>query len=653
MESFEPSTGLLVPLYDMDSGLLFLAGKGSCKFTLTEINAQKTLLSRLHEQSLPDQSLGACLIPKKVCDVMNGEVQRIHQLTKNSVVPIQCIVPRRSYQNFHDDLFPETIDSSTSNSQEWLSGINKLPSRVSLNPDGTSPQTKQPEPQVKTSNGSVSNGNVEPRKIHYQDVMVKKEEEQEKSVSPEDSSDKENTKALVEKKAERSETKTQSPPINPIPVRMRSSAAPTARTNSMQPVAAVQQRRVRPKSCVVGTVQSKFRHVEVITAEKKSVFINLRNVNNRLPIESNGFCVSEKFAAIPLAGTAGSIAILQLKHPVKLPDGVIDDIKNGLPITDLQIQCIGSKPAEEPKEDSEVVEEGMKLADLIPSKELNIGNGKKVTQIRYNPTASGIIAVGIANGTIQIWNLLTEQCVLQINAHLDGILSLAWSADGLKLASVGRDCMLKVFEPQLGADCCVCERKVLESSRGARVLFVCEDSIILVVGFSRQSNRQCALYRTADLHQLVNETIDTSTQPLIPVYDYDTSVLFLTGKGDRTIQMFEVSAEVPHFLRLSPFTGSTGHQAIALQQKNMCSVMNVEFQRGWRLTEKTLEKISFRVPRIKKDLFQRDVFPNALVTWKCLYSAKEWEDGVVNNLNFENCVLRVCKKIIQTLFALN
>ena len=90
-------------------------------------------------------------------------------------------------------------------------------------------------------------------------------------------------------------------------------------------------------------------------------------------------------------------------------------------------------------------------------------------------------------------------------------------------------------------------------------------------------------------------------------------MLFLSGKGDRSIQMFEISADAPHFMKLSPFCGVAGHQAIAFHQKNVCDVMQVEFQRGWRLSEKVLESISFRVPRIKKDLFQRDLFPNALV----------------------------------------
>jgi WD40 repeat protein len=56
------------------------------------------------------------------------------------------------------------------------------------------------------------------------------------------------------------------------------------------------------------------------------------------------------------------------------------------------IPCIGSKSSEEfEKEGSESIEDVPKLADLSPVKQLNVGNGKKVTQIRYNPTASGFV----------------------------------------------------------------------------------------------------------------------------------------------------------------------------------------------------------------------------------------------------------------------
>lgn len=67
--------------------------------------------------------------------------------------------------------------------------------------------------------------------------------------------------------------------------------------------------------------------------------------------------------------------------------------------------------------------------------------------------------------------------------------------------------------------------------------------------------------------------------------------------------MLEICTKEPYFLRLSPSTFSTGHQSIALFQKNICNVTDVEFACGWRLTEKNMEKLSFKIPRIKVCVF--------------------------------------------------
>ena len=64
--------------------------------------------------------------------------------------------------------------------------------------------------------------------------------------------------------------------------------------------------------------------------------------------------------------------------------------------------------------------------------------------------------------------------------------------------------------------------------------------------------------------------------------------------------------------------------------------MAVEFQRGWRLTEKSLELMIFRVPRVRKDVFQSDLFPDALVTWRPAMTASEWLSGDNRGPNFES-----------------
>lgn len=45
-----------------------------------------------------EQTKGACLIPKRALNVMQGEVNRVLQLTSNCVIPITYQVPRKTYR---------------------------------------------------------------------------------------------------------------------------------------------------------------------------------------------------------------------------------------------------------------------------------------------------------------------------------------------------------------------------------------------------------------------------------------------------------------------------------------------------------------------------------------------------------------------------
>lgn len=82
-----------------------------------------------------EQTKGACLVPKRSLRVMEGEVNRIMQLTSNSVIPIMYQVPRKSYRDFHSDLYPETNGCRTDLSvNQWLSGINLPVPKISLDP---------------------------------------------------------------------------------------------------------------------------------------------------------------------------------------------------------------------------------------------------------------------------------------------------------------------------------------------------------------------------------------------------------------------------------------------------------------------------------------------------------------------------------------
>ncbi|KAL0269014.1 UNVERIFIED_CONTAM: hypothetical protein PYX00_010761 [Menopon gallinae] len=130
----DSSTGILLPLYDPDTNMLFLAGKGDTSIFYMEVtNREPFLIEGLRHNG--EQTKGACLVPKRALNVMQGEVNRVLQLTSSMVIPIMYQVPRKTYRDFHSDLFPDTTGCTTDLSAgEWFSGKNSVLSKISLDP---------------------------------------------------------------------------------------------------------------------------------------------------------------------------------------------------------------------------------------------------------------------------------------------------------------------------------------------------------------------------------------------------------------------------------------------------------------------------------------------------------------------------------------
>lgn len=125
--------------------------------------------------------------------------------------------------------------------------------------------------------------------------------------------------------------------------------------------------------------------------------------------------------------------------------------------------------------------------------------------------------------------------------------------------------------------------------------------------------------------------LDVSPAILVPYYDEDSSTLFVTGKGDSTIFTFDITDESPYICPLSHHRASTSHQGLSFLMKNQCNVSLVEFAKAYRLSNSTIECLSFTVPRLKSELFQDDLFPPTRVKWEPSMKAEEWFDVAVKD----------------------
>ncbi|XP_022903434.2 coronin-7 isoform X2 [Onthophagus taurus] len=713
------STGILMPLYDSDTGMLFLAGKGDSTIGYMEVTDKEPYLVEGIRHS-GEQTKGACLVPKRALNVMQGEVNRIMQLTSTSVIPIMYQVPRKTYRDFHGDLYPETAGYTTEIiASDWMEGKNIPLPKISLDPakkpNGDNPivvhkgslsdlrelvknrpkiQQKPPPPAEKPRLGpkpftpsksfesttfersfsvpssqpfnSQSNGVHEKEEqpqgdseqVTQETVKEDKETEQidegEKSPDVKGEEDDEVNepsnnferdslhRTSIAERRRMYENRSQSVQEE-VSEKGDFSPAQLKRKNKINEDGKLEKPDLGKKidngvstptpkrtSTVFGRV-SKFRHLKGTPAHKSFHIENIRNISRQISGECDGFAVNPDRVAVPLSGPGGKIAIFELSKTGRLPDGVIPALVNGNPIMDFTWDPFDNQRLAVACDDGTVrlwriPETGLQEPTNVFEKDVN-AHPDKIYWLKFHPTAQDVLATGSYDMTVKIWDLNTLEEKILLKGHSEQIFSFAWSPNGSNCATMSKDGKVRIYQPR-NSENPIKEGKGPVGSRGARVVWTLDGNYLVVTGFDKVSERQITIFKSHDLNNSLNTVgLDVSPAILIPFYDEDSSTLFLTGKGDLTVYAFEITEESPYICPLSHHRCNSLHQGLAFLPKHKCDVGNVEFAKAFRLTNNSIEPVSFTVPRIKTELFQDDLFPPTRVTWEPTMTSSEWFSG--------------------------
>lgn len=355
------------------------------------------------------------------------------------------------------------------------------------------------------------------------------------------------------------------------------------------------------------TRTTKFRHLKGTILNKEHHVKNLPTLCRTIPGECNFFKVSKKFAAIPIGRSPNQLAVLKLDG-CRLECGLVPSLLCGNgSIGDFAFDPFDDHRLAVGCNDAKVKvwiipEDGLTLNSSEPDFEL-IGHNDRVTVVEFHPLAIDVLTTASVDLTIKIWDLVKREVQITVNGFPKPIFGFSWHPDGHQLAVVSKDQKLKVFEPRKDAENCIKEGPGPQGTRGARVIWLNNGTQLAVIGFSRVSERQIILYSADDItKEIASHGIDVNPAILIPFYDEGSSTLFLAGKGDTTVFAFEISPTAdgePHIHALSNFNCPSPHQAVAFLPKICCDVKAVEFAKGYRLTDSTIEPVSVTVPRLR------------------------------------------------------
>ncbi|TKA57523.1 hypothetical protein B0A53_00755 [Rhodotorula sp. CCFEE 5036] len=249
-------------------------------------------------------------------------------------------------------------------------------------------------------------------------------------------------------------------------------------------------------------------------------------------------------------------------------------------------------------------------------------HGRKAGHVKFHPTADGILAT--ASNDVKIWDVNAQKSVLQSETHADMVQSFDWDWTGLTYATTCKDKKLRLFDPRSGAKAVT----VADSHTGVKSSRVCwlgSLDRIVTTGFSRTSDRQTFLWDSRDLTKgpIKQMTIDQSSGMLMPFFVAGNNVLFLAGKGDGNVRMYELADD--ELFYLSDYSSPHPQRGMCFAPARAVNPAHAEIGRAYKAVGSTIEPISFIVPR-KSDAFQADLFPPAPSDQPAL-SSTEWLNG--------------------------
>jgi hypothetical protein len=131
-QTIDSASGILMPFFDKDTNVLFLAGKGDGNIRYYEIVDDAPYIHYLSEFKSATPQRGMAMLPKRAVNVSECEIVRMLKLSTKMMEPVSFQVPRKS-EVFQDDIFPDCFSGEpTLTADQWLGGQNGEQKTASL-----------------------------------------------------------------------------------------------------------------------------------------------------------------------------------------------------------------------------------------------------------------------------------------------------------------------------------------------------------------------------------------------------------------------------------------------------------------------------------------------------------------------------------------
>lgn len=351
---------------------------------------------------------------------------------------------------------------------------------------------------------------------------------------------------------------------------------------------------------------------------------------------------STKYWSVAMFGGGGPLVVGRHDRPGRFEDGTspilkghsgtvldmdwspFDDSMLATASEDSTIKLWSIPEDWEPTDDKGRGKKGKHFSDSMLDLD---GHAKKVTLLRFHPTANNTLLSTSADATIKVWDIEAGSVVSSFDDIADLTQDIVWDVRGDTYAMSNKDKTLRIVDGRTSKEMLKMD-KPHEGAKSVKIQWLGESGKILTTGASKSSGREMKVWDLKNLSAPLHvEAVDTASGALMPLFDQDTTVLYLCGKGDGQIRLYEYEDKAPFIFKLTDgFRSTTPGKGYCMVPKRGLNIMACETTRLMKLTNKDgVHPLTFTVPR-KSEAFQDDIFPPAPAAIPA-HTCAEWVKG--------------------------
>ena len=369
---------------------------------------------------------------------------------------------------------------------------------------------------------------------------------------------------------------------------------------------------------------SRFRHTKATLAKPDQHFLNATPTGAIWDC-ANFMAANRLYLAVPWQ-QLGSTAVFRHDQYGKLPSNPPILLGHSGHVIDLAFHPFDDSLLFTASEDAtirgwKIPAGGLTANCTEPVVELK-DHSKKVGILAFHPSANNVLASAGADQTVHIYDVEVGKSNIQVKGFQEQLLSLNWNLDGSLFNTTTKDKKLNVVDSRTGQFAASTEAH--KGSKTHRSIWAKRRDLIVTAGFDQKQHRELKVWDCRNMASALHtEELDQQSSVMMPLFDEDTNMLYLGGKGDGSIRYFEVWRETTPIVACSTYSSPDPQKGLCMVPKQCLDIRACEVARIYKLGVKTIITIHFILPRKQSEMeFQEDVYPPTFASTPAISAAE-------------------------------